>query len=690
MQNNQPVNNKQKNFKEGSHLVSTTDLDGKIEYVNQNFIDISGFSREELVGQNHHIVRHPDMPEAAFADLWSTIKNDSEWRGLVKNRCKDGGYYWVDAYVIPLFKSGKKVGYQSVRSTPSQQQIHEAETLYAKMRNDKSIKIEIKLRWADISIAKKSNAAFTLAFTFILISLALVINDSNQVLTSLTTQLSLLESLPNAQTQQETLQNHITEQQSTHTYIYLFTALASACLLFIWIFLNRCILQPLILLRKQLREIASGDLTQPIESNKNDEMGKTTMALKLLQARFRTIFGQFVETTQHLVSSADSVSGGSHNLQQDMKQQMQETNMVASAMTEMLASVGEVSGNALNASQEAASADETASNGAQVVNNAHQAMTKLTEEVTETAQVINQLAAESSNISTITETISAIADQTNLLALNAAIEAARAGEQGRGFAVVADEVRSLASRTQEATNEIQSMVNKLHSGIGSAVSAMEVNIEQVSTALAEVETSRDSFTSISSAINEINQMNSHIATATEQQQQVSEEMNQNVLSISEQSNNATQEAEMLQSSAFKLNEMALGLQEQLNTIDMGTSATEFDFEGAKQAHLAWKTRVRAYLDGDHSVLTRAQACSHHDCKLGLWYYGEGKKNYQDIASFREIEPPHAKLHAVIRKIVTHTETGNIQDAETLYQEMEPLSKKIVGLIEKTKNSIENK
>ncbi|WP_413699159.1 PAS domain-containing protein [Psychromonas sp. KJ10-10] len=123
MKNNQPVNNNQKTFKEGSNLVSTTDLNGVIEYVNKDFIEISGFSSEELIGQNHHIVRHPDMPEVAFLDLWSTVKSGKEWRGIVKNRCKDGGYYWVDAFVMPIIKDGVKVGYQSIRSKPSAKQI---------------------------------------------------------------------------------------------------------------------------------------------------------------------------------------------------------------------------------------------------------------------------------------------------------------------------------------------------------------------------------------------------------------------------------------------------------------------------------------------------------------------------------------------------------------------------------------
>lgn len=687
MRNNQPINNHQQHFSEGSNLVSITDLNGVIEYVNNNFIEISGFSKEELIGQNHHIIRHPDMPEAAFADLWETVKSGKEWRGIVKNRCKDGSYYWVDAYVIPVIKEGKKVGYQSVRSVPTKEQIAQAEKTYSKMRSDKSLKITKKKSWADISVAKKSALILTIVALLMATSVALLIQQSLQTDMIVNEQIKIMQTIPEQQPQALKLQQHSDAIHSSKTLILSLLVFILVIIFFNAWLVKSALITPTSELKKQLRTISAGDLTNHISANRSDELGQSIMAVKLLQARLKTIFEQFSDTSQQLVSSADEVSNSSHNMQLNMQKQSDETNLVATAMNEMLASVAEVSNSALTASQETTSADNNAENGAIVVKNAHDAMTQLVDEVKQTAQVIDTLADESSKISTITDTISSIAEQTNLLALNAAIEAARAGEQGRGFAVVADEVRSLASRTQEATNEIRGMIDNLHSGIGGAVSAMEGNIQQVSLALSEVETSKDSFNSISIAINRINEMNLHIASATEQQQQVSEEMNQNIISISDQSAKAKYEAEGLQKNAMRLNKMALDLRGQLDTIDLGMSAIEFDFDGAKQAHLAWKTRVRSYLDGDDSVLTREQACSHRDCKLGQWYYSEGQKKYGNATSFREIEAPHEELHNVIKEIVNVTENGNKTEAEALYQKIDPLSRKIVSLIDKTKRSI---
>ena len=135
MKINSPVTNLERPYPKGKYIVSRTDLKGAITYANDTFIEVGGFSRAELLGQSHNIVRHPDMPPEAFGNLWQTVKGGRPWRGVVKNRCKNGDYYWVDALVVPLRKEHETIGYMSVRTEPSRQQIAEAEGLYQRLKN---------------------------------------------------------------------------------------------------------------------------------------------------------------------------------------------------------------------------------------------------------------------------------------------------------------------------------------------------------------------------------------------------------------------------------------------------------------------------------------------------------------------------------------------------------------------------
>ena len=153
MRNNQPVTQREREFPADTRLVSMTDLQGDITFVNRDFVDISGFTETELIGSHHNLVRHPDMPAAAFADLWQTIKSGKTWRGIVKNRSKNGDHYWVDAYVMPIVQDGQTIGYQSVRSKPSREQIAQAETLYEKMRKDSALSLPKPSGWAHWPLA---------------------------------------------------------------------------------------------------------------------------------------------------------------------------------------------------------------------------------------------------------------------------------------------------------------------------------------------------------------------------------------------------------------------------------------------------------------------------------------------------------------------------------------------------------
>lgn len=154
MRNNQPVTDREVTYSSGVRLITTTDLQGDITFVNDDFVNVSGFTRSELVGQHHNIIRHPDMPAAAFADMWQTIKSGRSWKGLVKNRCKNGDYYWVDAYVTPIMRDGKVIEYQSVRTLPDVAAKARAEHEYRRWRSSQRSPLRdwIRLSWGSKQI----------------------------------------------------------------------------------------------------------------------------------------------------------------------------------------------------------------------------------------------------------------------------------------------------------------------------------------------------------------------------------------------------------------------------------------------------------------------------------------------------------------------------------------------------------
>jgi len=241
-------------------------------------------------------------------------------------------------------------------------------------------------------------------------------------------------------------------------------------------------------------------------------------------------------------------------------QQQSEVNQVATAMNEMSATVQEVASNASHAAQAAQDASEQAGEGLKVVDHTISSINNLANAVEEASGVINQLESDTDNIGVVLEVIRGISEQTNLLALNAAIEAARAGEQGRGFAVVADEVRTLASRTQESTLEIRSMIESLQSGSTQAVEVMTKGKEQAAISVGHAQKAGESLNGITQAVSSISDMNTQIATAAEEQTAVAEEINQNIVNISQLGEQAVSGAQQTSDASEELARLSNELQ----------------------------------------------------------------------------------------------------------------------------------
>lgn len=638
----------EKRFSEGATLVSVTNLDGVIQYCNRDFIDISGYSEKELLNSNHNIVRHKDMPKAAFADLWATVKNNKPWQGMVKNRCKNGDYYWVEAYVTPVFENGKKIGYQSVRSCPTREQIKSAETLYKELNANPAKIIPKPSVLRKLTIASKMNLVLSMWFvTFLGMQWNmghLFNNDASALITNAWVLILYL------------------------TLLYL---------------VNVNIVKQVKRLDNMIKRISAGDLTERIQISTLDEFGDLSMTAKMLQGRLKAVIGRFTESATDLATTTDVLSDVSHQTKISMDKQHQEIELVATAMNEMSSTVAEIAQNTTQTSALASSADDSADHGNQMVSTTREAILELSHDISHISNKIDLVAKECEQIIAITDSISGIADQTNLLALNAAIEAARAGEHGRGFAVVADEVRVLSSRTQEATVKIGGMIERLQSGSREAVLAMSEGITKANHAVEKIETTAEAFSEIGAAVANVNDMNIQIATAAEEQSAVAEEMNTNVISISEQSYKTASNAQLVEDKVALLIEMSTSLKLQLDQYNLGESGTQFDFEAAKKSHLAWKARIHSLLQGDSSAISKEEACSHRECKLGKWYYSNQASKYAHSSHFHQIEAPHQRLHQIVTEVMRLNEQGHREKAQQLALELAPLSDSIVELLDQT-------
>nr|WP_330207589.1 PAS domain-containing methyl-accepting chemotaxis protein [Pseudomonas sp. AM14(2022)] len=485
MKINLPVTGRNVDVAPDANILSTTDLTSAITYANDDFIRISGYSRDELLGTPHNLLRHPDMPAQAFAHMWQTLKGGRSWMGLVKNRCKNGDHYWVSAYVTPVTQSGVAVEYQSVRTRPDTRQVAAAERVYAQLRG------ELKGRRPLPTLGLRGRIT---VLASALLGLVLGIEAW------LRPESAWIDGLA-------------------------FVVGSSLCT-----FGVRWILRPLERLSERARQVADNPLSQSIYTGRRDEIGQIEFALQMLEAQVGAVVGRIGDASQQLAGHAAQLVDHLQSSHNSSLAQQAETDQVA-AIHQMAASVAQVASHAQQASVAADMAGTETREGHWLVGESRSAVLRLAEELRRATEVIHQLEGHSSEISGVLEVIRSIAEQTNLLALNAAIEAARAGDAGRGFAVVADEVRGLAQRTQQSTNEIQRMISTLQNGARDAVLVMQQSSEHVDNSVEQAQRAARALDGISERVEQITEMSLQIAAAVEQQSAVSEDINRNIVSI---------------------------------------------------------------------------------------------------------------------------------------------------------------
>nr|WP_271043269.1 PAS domain-containing methyl-accepting chemotaxis protein [Pseudomonas sp. VB3] len=484
MKINLPVTGRNVDIAQDANILSTTDLGSSITYANQDFIDVSGYSREELLGAPHNLLRHPDMPSAAFAHMWQTLKSGRSWMGMVKNRCKNGDHYWVSAYASPVTRDGVAVEYQSVRTRPEARRVMAAERVYARLRTGTRRMRPVLEMPLKLSLVTGATCALTWGAGVGLAS-----------------------------------------------YPWAVQVLGLAAVGAVGILGVNLLLRPLRQLSERARRIADNPVSQAIYTGRADELGQIEFAMQMLEAQVGAVVGRIGDASQRLSGHAAALVEQLDSSHSSTLGQQSQTDQVATAIHEMAASVAQVANHAQQASKAADQAGSETREGHQRVDESRDAVLRLSQELARATTVIHQLESHSGDISGVLEVIRAIAEQTNLLALNAAIEAARAGEQGRGFAVVADEVRGLAQRTQQSTNEIQRMISTLQGGARDAVIAMEQSSQHVEASVDHAQRAASALDGISQRVNQITAMSVQIATAVEEQSAVSEDINRNIVGI---------------------------------------------------------------------------------------------------------------------------------------------------------------
>jgi aerotaxis receptor len=455
MRKNLPVTTNEYVLNDNDIIVSKTDLKGKITYVNQEFLRISGFSEQEALGAPHNLVRHPDMPEEAFDDLWKALKAGKSWTGVVKNRCKNGDCYWVEATVAPILEGTRTVGYTSIRTKPSREKVMASEAVY---RSIKSGSREYKVQ---SGMAVKRSA-----FGWLSVMLKPTVKAKMVASSSLLTSLFLFIAFASSGT------------FGTFSNLAVGVSILGAILSMAFCAKSgHDIVHTLERVRQNVDRMSAGDLSGHIASQGNDEFGDLVQSLRILQTNVKLLVGQIKESAHVVNTGSREIASGNADLSARTESQASSLEETASSMEELTSTVKINAENAREANSMVANAAQIAVAGGDAVR--------------QMVTMMDSINESSRKIVDIIGVIDGIAFQTNILALNAAVEAARAGEQGRGFAVVASEVRNLAQRSAGAAKEIQGLitdsVQKVETGsrmVGNAGRTMDDIVNAVKQAAA--------------------------------------------------------------------------------------------------------------------------------------------------------------------------------------------------------------
>lgn len=469
-------------FSNTDSLISTTTSDSHITHCNEDFYQVSGYNQEELLGKPHNIIRHEEMPKAAFTQLWEYIQSGNSWMGLVKNKCKNQNHYWVSAFVTPIRNADGSIHeYQSVRTQPSDVQIERAKRLYQSMREDKA-KV-IRFSWLTTS--------YVLLGLQTLLVLALASGLLSLLMASVLLGLTLISQIGCALAFNQRLSTiHALAKEHYHNPI----------------------------------------MEKPY-TGYCDDLSPIELAMQMKSSELRAVTARASETSSDLLDSANQELANRQSIDQELGQQEIATDAMAVSAEEMLASIDEVAHQAKQSAEFALNAQDQAKHGVTKVEEAAQTVHQLSQHLDGSKLALVQLYSDVDGIEAILSMIQGIAEQTNLLALNAAIEAARAGQQGRGFAVVADEVRALSGKTSASVEDIRSRIETLQKTVSQTGKFIEEGIHSSEECVEKSQHSKASFEAIVQDLISINAQSAQTSQAIEEQVQVTHGINRHVVRV---------------------------------------------------------------------------------------------------------------------------------------------------------------
>ena len=612
MRLNTPVTQKEFTFSDDYSLVSVTDLKGRITYCNAAFIKVSGYTMDELQGQPHNIVRHPDMPAEAFRDLWATVESGRPWVGIVKNRRKNGDHYWVKASSIPIRRNGtgEIQGYLSVRNCPTRDEIAAAEALYAKL-NAQADQGRNRITLYQGRVQNKGIAHRVFG------ALEQVWHGPSTLL-----QLSTVAAIVGLST--------------VLPLPWLAAAATALCLAATW-GCRVMILRPYLSLRDHLDIMAAGDLSTEVDTSGDGLLGRLQMSLRQLSVNIRAVIADTTMEINNLRGAIQEITSGNLDLSA-------RTEVQANSLEQTASTTEEINGTASQAA-------ESVSQAAQLAANMSAQAQRSQDSVQRVSQAMSEINQSSQRVGDIIHVIEGVAFQTNILALNAAVEAARAGDAGRGFAVVATEVRSLAQRTTDAAREIRQLIGESVERVAAGNNETQTATQRMAEALQSVEQVTTLLRELANTASEqqrgvamISDSVSNMDRITQQNAAMVEEIAASTENLQNQVGHAgkilgllrlhTEDATLAEADAVDLRKQA---QARI------TAEENLDFRAAIAAHGKWKTTLRnAISSGDQ---LDAAAISRDDCcAVGKWVHGPGGQRWSNAPDFTNLVARHREFH----------------------------------------------